>query len=102
VRHGAYRLAIRITPNKAAQPSSFQVTLTHGGQPVRGATVIAHFAMLDMEMGQQAYTLTEQAAGVYQRSMPALVMVGHWGLGFDVEPKGATPFTVIVIDHAEG
>jgi hypothetical protein len=29
-------------------------------------------------------------------------MVGHWGLSFQVEPKGAAPFTVIVEDRAEG
>jgi copper transport protein len=102
VRHDGYQLDLRITPNKAAQPSMFQVTLTHGGQPVRDATVILHFAMLDMEMGRQAYTLTEHAPGVYERSMPALVMVGHWGLGFEVAPKGQPPFTVIIVDHAEG
>jgi hypothetical protein len=34
--------------------------------------------------------------------MPALVMVGHWGLGFDIEPRGSPPFTVIIVDHAEG
>ncbi|MGH2975520.1 MAG: CopD family protein, partial [Solirubrobacterales bacterium] len=102
VHHGSYELAIAITPNRAAQPSTFQVTLTQDGRPVRGATVIAHFAMLDMEMGQQAYTLPEHAPGSYSRSMPALVMVGHWGLGFDIEPPGSAPFTVIVVDHAEG
>jgi copper transport protein len=102
VHHGPYQLAVAITPNRAAQPSTFQVTLTRGGKPVRGATVIAHFAMLDMEMGQQAYTLPEHTPGVYRRSMPALVMVGHWGLGFDIEPRGSPPFTVIIVDHAEG
>jgi copper transport protein len=102
VHHGPYQLAIAITPNRAAQPSTFQVTLTQSGTPVRGATVVAHFAMLDMEMGQQAYTLPERAPGVYSRSMPALVMVGHWGLGFDVEPRDSPPFTVIVVDRAEG
>ncbi len=102
VRHGPYRLAIAITPNRAAQPSTFRVTLSQNGAPVRGATVIAHFAMLDMEMGQQAYTLPERAPGVYSRSMPALVMVGHWGLRFDVEPHDSPQFTVIVVDHAEG
>jgi len=91
-----------IDPNRAAQPSMFQVTVTQHGAPVRGATVIAHFAMLDMEMGQQAYVLPEQAPGVYRRSMPALVMVGHWGLSFEIQPRGTAPFTVIVVDHAEG
>jgi hypothetical protein len=29
-------------------------------------------------------------------------MVGHWGVSFQVEPPGGQPFTVIVVDHAEG
>jgi copper transport protein len=69
---------------------------------VTGATVIQRFDMLDMDMQQQAYTLTEGPPGTYSRSTPALVMVGHWGLSFQVEPKGSAPFTVIVEDKAEG
>ncbi len=102
VQHGGYKLDISISPNRAASPSQFSVTITKDGKPVTGATVIAHFAMLDMEMGQQAYTLTENPPGTYSRSAPALVMAGHWGLSFDVEPTGAAPFTVILVDKAEG
>ncbi|MGZ4430237.1 MAG: FixH family protein, partial [Gaiellales bacterium] len=102
VHHGGYTLTLRISPNRAAAPSMFTLHLTRSGRPVTGAGVVAHFAMLDMEMGQQAYTLPETAPGTYQRSAPALVMVGHWGLSFDVEPPGAPPFTVIILDHAEG
>ncbi len=29
-------------------------------------------------------------------------MVGHWGLTFDVEPPGAAPFTVTILDKANG
>jgi copper transport protein len=55
-----------------------------------------------MEMGQQAYRLAESSPGVYSHAAPALVMVGHWGLSFDVAPKGATPFTVLFVDKANG
>jgi copper transport protein len=58
--------------------------------------------MLDMEMGQQAYRLAETAPGVYSQSAPALVMVGHWGLSFDVRPPGSTPFDVVLFDRASG
>jgi copper transport protein len=102
VRHGVYTMRVRITPNRAATPSTFTVRLTRDGSPVRRASVIAHFAMLDMEMGTQAYTLPERSPGVYSRSAPALVMVGRWGLGFEVHPAGSPPFTVIVLDRAEG
>jgi hypothetical protein len=54
-----------------------------------------------MEMGNQAYRLTETAPGVYSRpSTSALVMVGHWGLSFQVTPRGGQPFTVLVVDRA--
>jgi hypothetical protein len=55
-----------------------------------------------MEMGQQAYKLSETAPGVYTHSAPALVMVGHWGLSFSVTPRGGPPFTVLLIDRANG
>ena len=67
-----------------------------------GARVVLQFAMLDMEMGTQAYTMPERSPGIYVRTTPALVMVGHWGVSFQVEPPGGQPFTVIVVDHAEG
>ncbi len=102
VEHGDYRLAVRVVPNKAAVPNAFSVAITRGGRPVRGADVTMTFTMLDMEMGQIAYHLPETVPGVYGRTEPALVMVGRWGLLFDVRPHGAAPFTVLVIDRASG
>ncbi len=102
VHHGLYTMRITITPNRAATPSTFTVALSRGGRPVRGAAVVVHFAMLDMEMGTQAYTLPERSPGSYSRTAPALVMVGHWGLGFEVTAAGSPPFSVVVVDHAEG
>ena len=67
-----------------------------------GANVTATFAMLDMEMGQQAYDLKESHPGVYTHAAPALVMVGHWGITFDVEPPGGQPFDATVVDRANG
>jgi copper transport protein len=99
--HG-YRLEFRVRPNRAAVPNSFQVGVTRGGKPVRGAEVTTTFAMLDMEMGEQGFLFRETAPGVYSRSAPALVMVGHWGLSFDIAPRGAQPFTVILVDKATG
>jgi hypothetical protein len=29
-------------------------------------------------------------------------MVGHWGLSFAITPKGGTPFTVLLVDRANG
>jgi copper transport protein len=99
---GGYRIEIHVTPNRAAVPNDFALTLSRGGKPVRGADVVVRFAMLDMEMGQQEYRLRETAAGLYTRASPALVMVGHWGLSFDVRPAAQAPFTVQIVDRAAG
>jgi copper transport protein len=102
VNKNGYRLEFRFQPNRAAVPNSFSVRIARGGEPVRGAEVTLTFAMLDMEMGTQAYVLRETSPGVYEHSAPALVMVGHWGLSFQVTPSGGRPFTVILVDKAGG
>jgi copper transport protein len=103
VTRSGYRFAIRVSPNRAAVPNSFQVGITRQGQPVRGASVTVDFAMLDMSMGQQAYELRETAPGVYTRSAPALVMVGHWGLSFRIAaPNEIEPIDVVLVDKATG
>jgi copper transport protein len=102
VRHGPYRLVFRISPNKAVVPDSFQVTITKNGKPVRGATVTTTFSMLDMEMPQLSYSLAERKPGQFARHANALVMVGRWGLSFEVQPPHAAPFTVVIVDHASG
>ncbi len=92
-----------VDPNRAAAPNSFALELSRGGRPVRNANVTLSFAMLDMEMPNQEYQLTETRPGVYARPhSPALVMVGHWGLTFNVAPKNAPPFSALVVDHATG
>jgi copper transport protein len=102
VNRNGYRLEFRVAPNRAAVPNSFAVRISRDGTPVRGANVNVSFAMLDMEMGQQAYHLTETQPGVYSRAAPALVMVGHWGLDYEIEPQGRAPFDVVLVDHATG
>jgi copper transport protein len=102
VEESGYRLEIQVTPNRAAVPNDFAVRITRNGAPVQGAQVTTTFAMLDMEMPQQSYALAESSPGVYRRASPALVMVGHWGLSFEIVPKGAAPFTVLLVDRAAG
>jgi copper transport protein len=99
--HG-YRLEFHVTPNRAAVPNHFAVRIDRGATPVRGADVTATFTMLDMEMPAQTYKLSETSPGLYEHSAPALVMVGHWGLSFAIAPQGATPFTVLLVDRANG
>jgi copper transport protein len=102
VNENGYRLEFHVQPNRAAVPNTFSVRITRGGAPVRNATVIAKITMLDMEMGDQTYQLAEVSPGLYQRAAPALVMVGHWGLSFEVTPPGEEPFTVLFVDRASG
>jgi copper transport protein len=102
VRRAGYVLQVLVTPNKAAAPDSFALRITKNGQPVRGATVTLLFNHVEMQMPQQEYQLTETQPGVYSRAAPALVMVGRWGLMFQVIPPGAPPFTALIVDQANG
>jgi copper transport protein len=99
---GPYRLHVQVMPNRAAIQNSFSLALTRSGRPVRGAQVLSRFDMLDMEMGEQSYRLREQRPGVFTKDAPALVMVGHWALQFEVTPPGARPFVVTLLDKASG
>jgi hypothetical protein len=76
--------------------------LTKNGQPLQGAQVISRFDMLDMDMAELSYRLGETQPGTFSKSVPALVMVGHWGLGFEITPPGSQPFVVTLVDKASG
>ncbi len=102
VRKNGYTMAFDVAPNKAAVPNTFRVRISQSGKPVSGADVVASFLMLDMEMGTQAYRLAETVPGTYEHAAPALVMVGHWGLSFDITPPGGAPFNVLLVDKANG
>jgi copper transport protein len=102
VKQNGYTIELRVSPNKAAAPNAFSLRITKGGAPVRKATVVGGFSMLDMEMGTQSYALPETAPGVYSRSAPALVMVGHWALSFEITPAGQQQFTVLFVDRTTG
>jgi copper transport protein len=102
VTKDGYRVELHVSPNQAAAQNTFSLRITRNGQPVSGAEVVVGATMLDMEMGTQSYALTETAPGVYSHAAPALVMVGHWGLSFDVTPKNGAPFSVLLVDRANG
>jgi copper transport protein len=102
VTEGPYRLDVGVDPNRAALPNTFSIRVSKSDQPVAGASVVVHFLMLDMDMGQFGYVLVEKAPGFYVRSAPALVMVGHWAVRFTITPRGGQPFDVTVVDKARG
>jgi copper transport protein len=102
VTQNGYQLDVTVSPNRAALPNSFAVRITKNGKPLRNAEVLLTFEMLDMQMQNQEYRLSETSPGVYSRAVPALVMVGHWGLSFNVTPKGGVPLNVVLVDRANG
>ncbi len=102
VKTGGYTLRFVAAPNRAAVPNAFTVDVSRNGTPVRDAAVKLSFTMLDMEMGEQQYVLTESAAGRYTRTAPALVMVGHWALNFTITPRGGRSFGALIVDRAGG
>ncbi|MEP6813888.1 MAG: CopD family protein, partial [Actinomycetota bacterium] len=102
VENGPYRLEFRVAPNRAALPNAFGVRITRDGKPVSGAEVVTRFEMLDMRMGELSYRLREVSPGTYRRSAPALVMVGHWGLRFEIVPRDDQAFHVLLLDRAGG
>ena len=91
------KIVLHVSPNRAAVPNDFSVQLTRNGQPVRGADVTLRFTMLDMEMPSQEYALAETAPGTYAKSLPALVMVGRWGLALGINGP-----TTTIVDRAGG
>jgi copper transport protein len=102
VSKGPYRVRVTVTPNRAAIQNRFSVSVTKNGRPVRGAQVVSRFDMLDMDMGELSYRLRESQPGTFSKSAPALVMVGHWALAFEVTPPGQQPFVVTLLDKASG
>jgi copper transport protein len=103
VSQGRTRAVVRLRPNTAVAPMGYGLDLTtHDGAPVRGASVIARFSMLDMDMGTQAYALREVRPGQYRRNGMPLLMVGNWGVTFEVTPRRGAPFSFTLVDKANG
>src|SRR5437763_6874669 len=102
VTKNGYDLVFRVTPNRAALANSFEVRVSKNGKPVQNASVVTRFAMLDMEMQELAYSLPERKPGVFAHSAPALVMVGHWGLLYEITIPGSSPIDVLLVDRASG
>jgi copper transport protein len=102
VHQDGYALRVLVSPNAPAASNSFGVEITKNGAPLTGADVTLTFEMLDMQMGNQEYQLSETRPGTYSRTAPALVMAGRWGLLFSVTPKGGTPFTALIVDRPGG
>jgi copper transport protein len=97
VHHGAYALSLLVSPNTPISTNSFALRVTKNGQPLTGADITLKFEMLDMQMGNEEYQLTETSPGIYSHTA-AFVMAGRWALLFSVTPKQGSPFTALVVD----
>jgi len=102
VRQGDTRAVVRLLPNTALAPMGYGIDLSRGGAPVRGASVVARFSELDMDMGQQTYALHEVRPGRYRSNGMPLLMAGNWGVTFDVTPKRGAPYSFTLVDKANG
>ena len=102
VHHNGYTLKVIVNPNKVATINTFQLGITKHGQPVTNLDATLTFEMLDMQMENQEYQLTQTKPGIYTHSAPALVMTGRWALLFNITPRNGQPFTALIVDHAAG
>jgi len=73
------------------------MTGKHGGHAaIRGNRELPGEGQLPMP----ADTVT--VAHLMKKAGYATGMVGKWGLAFQITPPGGSPFTALIVDHAEG
>jgi len=102
VKQDGYLIKLLVTPNRAAAQNSFALDVSRHGKPVTGATVTVQFNMLDMQMPQLEYGFPEKQPGVYSVNAAPLVMVGHWGLTFNITPPKGRLISGTIVDKANG
>ena len=96
------RIQVGIRPTARRSTTRSRCACSAPASPCATRASPRELDMLDMSMQQQAYTLPEISPGVYERKRPALVMVGHWLLGYTIEIPGRKPIHLQVVDKAEG
>ena len=101
--NGAYRVSLRITPNRASAHDTIALRLARHDRPVDGATVTVTYSMPAMNMWD-AFTgsLPQTGGGAYRAREPVFGMAGAWQLRFRIVPNDGAPFTVRVADRMVG
>jgi len=100
---GRYRVALRLTPNRASRTGLVTVSLSLRGQPISGARLQLNVRMLDMNMGNFTLPLHQTGPGHYSQIFPVVGMDGHWQLQLQITPTGTTSqITKSVIDRMRG
>ncbi len=98
-----YRVQLLVTPNRASVRNRVALAISKGDRPLADARVTVTYAMPAMNM-QHVFTgsLRQNAPGGYGALQPVLGMPGAWELRFEVTPRHARPFTVLIDDHMLG
>jgi hypothetical protein len=98
VRSHGYLVDVRIAPNTWRRWNDISLALSRGSSAIRHARVRVRFDMA-MSMGAPEFGMGERSPGHYRYSGPAISMGGVWVLTFQIRPRGARAFTVVVRDH---
>ena len=97
-----YRIELRVAPNRAAAPNTFSIRIAKDGQPVRGRERDRKLCDARHGDGHTEVRSARAGAGPLRARAPALVMVGHWGMSFEITPPGRQPFTITFVDRTTG
>jgi YtkA-like len=96
----AYRVQVLVTPNRAGVRNRVALAVSKGDRPLTDARVTVTYSMPAMNMANVfTGSLRHDALGSYCALQPALGMPGAWQLRFEVTPRDARPFTVLVEDR---
>jgi hypothetical protein len=96
IARDGYRVAVRVSPNRASTPNRVSVSVSRDGVPVRDADVRLTANMETMDMGVAHYQL--DGTSVYSTRSPAWYMPGRWQLVVSVRPAGAPRVDVALDD----
>lgn len=99
VRSHGYLVEVRIAPNTWRRWNDINLALSRGSSAIRHARVRVRLDMPAMSMGAPEFGMGERSRGHYRYSGPAINMGGVWVLTFQIRPRGARAFTVVVRDH---
>jgi hypothetical protein len=97
---GPYRLALRLTPNRAGLRDHLVLAVTTGGRPLVGAKLTVVFSMPVMNMWQALTTqLAPHGNGAYSADEPVLGMAGLWQMRVHVASHDAPSLDLTVDDN---
>ena len=95
-----YRAQLVVTPNRASNRNRVALAISRAHRPVTDARVTVTYSMPAMNMANAfTETLRQGKPGTYAAREPVLGMPGTWKMRFEITPRDAKPFTVLIDDH---